>query len=143
MAERAVRHRHQLCVTAEKRGNVVVGERAGASDDDAGSDVVGLDVVDEVVALDGSDVALGTENRVAEAAALVGRRVQKVEHHFVLVGEHVLHLQEDRVALAVDGGGVVAGVQEDVAQNVHRAADVLREAARVVDGLLSACVARR
>ena len=47
------------------------------------------------------------------------------------------------MALAVDGGGVVAGVQEDVAQNVHRAADVLREAARVVDGLLSACVARR
>ena len=120
-----------------------MGERAGAGNDDARREVVGLDVVDEVFALDGADVAFGSENRVAEAAALIGRRVQEIEHYFVFVGEHVLHLQEDRVALAVDRGGVVAGVEKDVAENVHRAADVLREAARVVDGLLSAGVARK
>ena len=119
-----------------------MGERAGAGNDDARREVVGLDVVDEVFALDGADVAFGSENRVAETAALIGRRVQEIEHYFVFVGEHVLHLQEDRVALAVDCGGVVAGVEKDVAENVHRAADVLREAARVVDGLLSAGVAR-
>ena len=141
VAEGAVGHLHQLEVREERRWHVIVVQRARASDHHARRRVVRLDVVDQVGAADALDVLLWTQNRVAKTAALVRRRVKQVEHHLVLVLEHVLHLQENRVALAVDGCGVVVRVQENVTQDVHRVTDVFVKATGVVHGLLATRVA--
>lgn len=121
---------------------MLVGQSAGAGHHHTRSDVMGLHVVDEVGPLDRSDVSLWTQNCVAKSAMLVRSGVKKVEDHLVLVREDVVHLHKNRVTLAVDCCRVVARVQQNVAENVHCTTNVLGETARVVDSLLTTCVAR-
>lgn len=70
------RRRREGC--GRRRGGKAAGGRgdaldgAGADDDHAGGGVVGLDVVDEVVALEGLDVLSLTEDGQAEGGALGG-----------------------------------------------------------------------
>lgn len=47
--------------------------------------VVGLDVVDEIVTLDALDVLLGSENGAAKRLALEGSGVEVVENNFLAV----------------------------------------------------------
>ena len=141
VAEGAVGHFHELRVRRWGRSHVIVVQRTCSGDHHTRRGVVRLDVVDQVGTADALDVLLGTQNRVAKTAALVGRRVEEVEHHLVLVLEHVLHLEEDRVALAVYRCGIVVGVQKNVAQDVHGVADVFVETTGIVHGLLATRIA--
>ena len=65
-------------------GAVVNGARA--SNDNARPHVVGLDVVLQVLLADGLDVGLGAQDGAPQAAAGVGRLVQEVKDHLLLIG---------------------------------------------------------
>ena len=54
--------------------------------------VVGVDVVDQIVAGDALDVLGGSEDGSAQGRALVSHRVQVIEHHLLQVHVHLLHL---------------------------------------------------
>ena len=58
---------------------------ARARDDDARARVVRVDVGLQVRARDAVDVGLGAQDRAAQAAVLVGRRVQQVKDDLLLV----------------------------------------------------------
>ena len=116
MPEGLVRHLYQLRLSARRCHYVGVVDGARAGDHHARRRVVRLDVVDEVFTLDATrdapsrasplDVGLGSEDGESQTTAAVSHFVQQVEGHFVLVLEHVVRLQENRVALVVHRGGV-------------------------------------
>lgn len=78
-----------------------------------------------------------SEDGAAEAVAHEGGLVEAVKDHFLLLLVDLLHLAEDDVALALNGGVVELGVLQDVREDVDRARHVLLEHLGVVHGLLA------
>lgn len=96
------------------RDEGVVVDTAGADEDHAIGDVVGLDVVDQIGALDRHDALLRTEDRPSERVTLEGDRVQVIEHDLLGQLVDLFLLPEDHVSLRFHRRGVQLGVLKDV-----------------------------
>jgi hypothetical protein len=114
-----------------------VRDAAGANEHHAVSSVVGLDIVDQVVALDAADVFGGAEDGAAERLVLEGGRVEVVEDDFFELLVDLFLFAEDNIALALNGLGVEFGVLEDVREDVDCDGDVGVEGFSVVDGVFA------
>lgn len=115
----------------------VVLDATSTDKDHAVSSVVGLDVLGEVVTLDGEDVVLGPEDGAAEGLALEGNSVEVVKDNLLLELVDLLLLTEDDITLALNSGGLELGVLEDVRDDVDSLVNVLAEGLGVVDSLLA------
>ena len=115
---------------------LLVGHTTSANEDHAVRGVVGLDVVDQVLALDALDVLLGSEDGAAEGLALERGGVQVVEDDLLELLVDLLLLTQDHITLPLDRGGLQLGVLEDVGQDVNGLRNVRVEGLGVVDGVL-------
>lgn len=115
---------------------LLVRDTTGADQNHAVSSVVGLDVVDQVLALDALDVLLRSEDGAAEGVALESGGVQVVEDNLLELLVDLLLLTQDHITLPLDGGGLQLGVLEDVGQDVNGLRNVRVEGLGVVDGVL-------
>mmetsp|Transcript_27630 Transcript_27630/g.64170 ORF Transcript_27630/g.64170 Transcript_27630/m.64170 type:complete len:316 (-) Transcript_27630:344-1291(-) len=120
----------------------IVVDIAGSNNHHPRSDIVGLDVVDDVVTSHVLDVLLRSKDRSPEGRRLVCSVVQVVEDNLLLNPLDNLHLLEDGVLLALDRGGVKSGVEEHLRENVDGLVCILLEYVRIVHSLLpgSVCV---
>lgn len=80
-----------------------VGDAASTDENHAVSSVVGLDVVLEVVTLDGLNVLLGAQNGPSEGLALVSGGVQVVKNNLLKLLVDLLLLAEDDITLTLNG----------------------------------------
>ena len=111
---------HVAKVLLGELDELVVGDAAGTDENHTVGSVVGLDVVGQVVAGDGLDVLLGSEDGAAEGLVHKGSRVQVVKDNLLELFVDLLLLAEDDVALALNGRGLELGVLEDVGEDVDR-----------------------
>ena len=72
-------------VLLSKLDKGIVLDTTGTDKDGLLGQVVGLDVIDEVVTLDGLDVFLGSENGATKRLSLEGSGVEVVENNFLAV----------------------------------------------------------
>lgn len=114
---------------------LLVGNAAGTNEDHAIGGVVGLDVFDEVLPVDGLDVLLGTEDGAAKGLALEGGSVEVVEDNLLELLINLLLLAQDHIALTLNGTGLQSRVLEDVGEDVDGLGDVGVEGFGVVDGV--------
>lgn len=85
---------------------LLVGNATSTNEHHAVSGVVGLDVVFQVLALDGLDVLLGAKNGTSEGLALECGSVQVVEDNLLKLLVNLLLFPENNVALTLDSRGV-------------------------------------
>lgn len=141
-----------------KLNEFAVVDTAGADKDHAVRGVVRLYVGGKIIAADGEDVRLRTEDGASEGLTyrvkrgramtslsntrhtLEGHGVQVVEDNLLHLLVHLLLLTQDDIALPLNRRVLEFGVLQDVADDVHGLADVLAEALCVVDGLLTGSV---
>ncbi len=113
---------------------------AGTDKDHAVSGVVGLDVLGEVLTLDGEDVLLGAKDGATKGLTLECNRVKVVEDNLLLKLVNLLLLTEDHIALALDSRVLELGVLKDVRDDVNSLVNVLAESLGVVDSLFAGSV---
>jgi hypothetical protein len=99
--------------------------------------VVRLDVLGEVIPLDGQDVLLGSENGTAERLLLECDGVEVVKDNLLGLLVHLLLFTDDDVALPLDRTGLELRVLQNIADDVDGLADVLLERLGIVHRLLS------
>ena len=114
---------------------LLVGDTTSTNENHAVSGVVGLDVVDQVVPLDGLDVLLGTEDGATKRLALESSGVKVVENNLLELLVNLLLLTQDDVPLTLNGTGLQLRVLKDVCEDVDGLGDIVVEGLRVVDGV--------
>ena len=114
---------------------LLVGDTTSTNQDHAVSGVVGLDVVDQVLPLDGLDVLLGTEDGATKRLALESSGVEVVENNLLELLVNLLLLTQDNVPLTFNGTGLQLRVLKDVCEDVDGLGDIVVEGLRVVDGV--------
>lgn len=132
--------RHLGEVLLGQLDELLVRDTTSANQYHAVSSVVGLDVVLKVVALNGLDVLLRTQDGAAERLVLEGGGVQVVEDNLLHLLVHLLLLAQNDVSLTLDSGWLELGVLEDVGEDVDSGGNVGVERLGVVDGVLAGCV---
>lgn len=128
-----------------KTGEVLLGElnelgvwdTTSTDEDHAVSGVVGLDVINEILALDGLDVLGWAKDGAAEWLSLESGGVKVVENNLLELLVNLLGLAEDNVALALNGALVELGVLENVGEDVDGCWNISVEGLGVVDGGLA------
>ena len=128
-----------------KTGEVLLGElnelgvwdTTSTDEDHAVSGVVGLDVVNEILALDGLDVLGWAKDGAAEWLSLESGGVKVVENNLLELLVNLLRLAEDNVALALNSALVELGVLENVGENVDGRWNISVEGLGVVNGGLA------
>ena len=118
---------------------LLVGDTTSTNQDHAVSGVVGLDVVDQVLPLDGLDVLLGTEDSATKRLALESSGVEVVENNLLELLVNLLLLTQDNVPLTFNGTGLQLRVLKDVCEDVDGLGDIVVEGLRVVDGVFPLC----
>lgn len=118
----------------------IVINTTGTNKDHAVSGVVGLDVVGEVIAGQGLDVLLGSQDGAAKSLTLESSGVQVVKDNLLHLLVNLLLLAENDIALALNGIVVQGRVLENVGKNLNRLGDVGLEGLGVVDSLLAGSV---
>ena len=106
----------------------------------AGSLVVGLNIVDQVVPGDRLDILGRAQDGSAKRSALVGDCVKMVENNLLQVHLDLLHLSQDNTTLTLDLLLAEGGVGQDVTQDLDGSVKVARQTLCVEDGLLPAGV---
>ena len=106
----------------------------------AGSLVVGLNIVDQVVPGDRLDILGGAQDGSAKRSALVGDCVKMVENNLLQVHLDLLHLSQDNTTLTLNLLLAEGGVGQDVTQDLDGSVKVARQTLCVEDGLLPAGV---
>ena len=114
---------------------LLVRDATGTDKDHAVSGVVGLDVVDQVVPLDGLDVLLGTEDGATKRLALESSGVKVVENNLLELLVNLLLLTQDDVPLTLNGTGLQLRVLKDVCEDVDGLGDIVVEGLRVVNSV--------
>lgn len=122
-------------VLLSQSDELLMRDATGANKNHAIGRVIGLDVVDEVVAADGLDVLLGAEDSSAKGLALVSGGMEVVENNLLQLLVNFLLFAQDHVTLALDGAGLESRVLEDVSEDVDGLGDVGVERLGVVDGV--------
>ena len=103
---------------------LLVRDTTGTDEDHAVGGVVGLDVVGQVIAVDGLDVLLGAEDGAAERLVHEGGGVQVVEDNLLELLVNLLLFAQDDIALALNGLSLELGVLQNVGKNVDGVGDV-------------------
>lgn len=116
---------------------LLVRDAAGTNQNHAIGSVVGLDVVEEVVAVDGLDVLLGAEDGATKGLALESGGMEVVEDDLLELLVNLLLLAEDHITLTLNGAGLELRVLEDVSEDVDGLGNVGVEGLGVVDGVFS------
>lgn len=116
---------------------LIVGDTTASNENHAISGVVGLDVVNQLVALDALDVLLGSQDGTAESLPLESGGVKVIKNNLLGLLVNLLLLTEDHIPLAFDGGGFELGVLEDIGKDVDSLGNVGVEGLGVVDGVFS------
>lgn len=116
---------------------LLVGDATGADEHHAVCSVVGLDVVDEVVAGNALNVLLWAEDGAAERLALEGGGVQVVEYNLFELLVNLLLFPENNITLAFNGGALELRVLENVGENIDGGRDIGVEGLGVVDSVLA------
>ena len=114
---------------------LLVGDTTSTNQDHAVSGVVGLDVVDQVLPLDGLDVLLGTEDGATKRLALESSGVKVVENNLLELLVNLLLLTQDDVPLTLNGTGLQLRVLKDVCEDVDGLGDIVVEGLRVVNSV--------
>lgn len=114
---------------------LLVGDTTSTNQDHAVSGVVGLDVVDQVLPLDGLDVLLGTEDGATKRLALESSGVEVVENNLLELLVNLLLLTQDNVPLTFNGTGLQLRVLKDVCEDVDGLGDIVVEGLRVVNSV--------
>lgn len=114
---------------------LLVGDTTSTNQDHAVSGVVGLDVVDQVLPLDGLDVLLGTEDSATKRLALESSGVEVVENNLLELLVNLLLLTQDNVPLTFNGTGLQLRVLKDVCEDVDGLGDIVVEGLRVVNSV--------
>lgn len=99
--------------------------------------VVGLDVVEEVVAVDGLDVLLRAEDGATQGLALESGGVEVVENDLLKLLVNLLLLTQDHITFTLNGAGLELRVLKDVSEDVDGLGNVGVEGLGVVDGVFS------
>lgn len=100
------------------------------------SSVVGLDVVNQVVAGDGLDVLLGAEDCAAKRLVLESGSMQVVKDNLFELLVNLLLLTQDHISLPLDGSGLQFGVLKDVGEDVDSLGNIGIERLGIVNGVL-------
>ena len=124
-------------VLLSKLHELVVRDATGTDEDHAVSSVVGLNVIDEVLALDAADVLLGSKDSAAEGLVLEGRGMEVIEHDLLKLLVNLLLFTEDHISLAFNGSGFQLGVLENIGEDINGLGDVGVEGLGIVDGVFS------
>lgn len=122
-------------VLLSQSDELFVGDTTSTNQNHAVSGVVGLDVVDQVVPVDGLDVLLGTEDGATKRLALESSGVKVVENNLLELLVNLLLLTQDDVPLTLNGTGLQLRVLKDVCEDVDGLGDIVVEGLRVVDGV--------
>lgn len=130
-------HGHVGEVLLGELDELLVGNSTGTNENHAVGSVVGLDVVGQVVAGDGLDVLLGSEDGAAERLVHEGSGVEVVEDDFLELFVNLLLLAENNITLALDCRRLETGVLKDIGENVNSVGHVRVERLGVVDGVFS------
>lgn len=124
-------------VLLSKLHELVVRDTTGTDEDHAVGGVVGLDVIDEVVALDAADVLLGSEDSAAEGLVLESGGMEVIENNFLKLLVNLLLFTEYHISLALNSSGLQLGVLENIGEDVDALRHVLVEGLGEVDGVLT------
>ncbi len=116
---------------------LLVGDTTGTNKDHAVSSIVGLDVVDEILALNALDVLGWAKDGAAEWLSLESGGVKVVENNLLELLVNLLGLAEDNIALALDGALVELGVLKNIGKDVDGGWDISVECLGIVDGGLA------
>ena len=116
---------------------LLVRNTTGTNKDHAVSSVVGLDVVNQVVAGDGLDVLLGAEDGATKGLVLVSGGVKVVEDNLLELLVNLLLLTEDHVPLTLNSTRLELGVLKDVGEDINGLGNIVVEGLGVVNGVFS------
>ena len=116
---------------------LLVRDTTGTNKDHAVSSVVGLDVVNQVVAGDGLDVLLGAEDGATKGLVLVSGGVKVVENNLLELLVNLLLFTEDHVPLTLNSTGLELGVLKDVGEDINGLGNIVVEGLGVVNGVFS------
>ena len=122
-------------VLLSESDQLIVRNTTSSNQDHAVSGVVGLDVVDQVLPLDGLDVLLGTEDGATKRLALESSGVEVVENNLLELLVNLLLLTQDNVPLTFNGTGLQLRVLKDVCEDVDGLGDIVVEGLRVVNSV--------
>lgn len=98
--------------------------------------VVAAHVVLQIRLSDRLDVLCGSQNRLAQWSSLESSGVQMVEHDFLQIGLHFLHLAQNNSALAFNFSLTQLRILNDVGEDFHRLRHILGQTLGVEHRLL-------
>jgi hypothetical protein len=124
-------------VLLSKLDKLLVGNTTSANQNHTVSRVVCLDIVDQVISLNGLNVLGGTQNRTSQWLTLEGCRVQVIEHNFLQLLVYLLRLSQDNVTLALNGLRLEFGVLENIGEDVDGRGYVCVKCLGVIDSVLT------
>jgi len=120
-----------------KLNELLMGNTSGTNENHAVSLVVGIDVVDEVGALDGEDILLWSEDGAAEGLTLESGGMEVIKDDFLELAVDFLLLTDDDVSLPLNGTVFELGVLDDVGKDLDGLGGVILEGFGVVDGVFA------
>lgn len=124
-------------VLLSESDQLIVRNTTSSNQDHAVSGVVGLDIVDQVVAGDALDVFLRAKNRAAKRLVLESSRVQVIEDNLLELLVNLLLLTQDHVPLPLDSSGLQLGVLENVGEDIDGLGDIGVEGLGEIDSVFS------
>ena len=117
---------------------VVDGSSTG--NDHAGGRVVGGDVVQQVSLGQGTDVLFRSEDGASQSSSLKGGGVQMIQDQLFLLLVDFHHFPQNDIALSFNGTFIQLGIQKNIRQDLHSAADIVLENLGKIHRLLTRCV---
>lgn len=116
---------------------LVVVNSTSSSDDETIGSVVGLGVVQQVLASQVLDVLVRAQDGAAQTSAHEGSAVKLVKDDLLVLLADLDSLTKDHITLSVDSGFVQKRVLKDISQDLDGLGDVVLEHTSEVDSLLA------
>mmetsp|Transcript_92885 Transcript_92885/g.200824 ORF Transcript_92885/g.200824 Transcript_92885/m.200824 type:complete len:279 (+) Transcript_92885:579-1415(+) len=99
--------------------------------------VVGIDVVDDVIAGHVTNVLLRAKNRLSQSCSHEGGFVEVVEDALLVDLVHFKHLTEDHILLTLNSLGIYVRVLQYIGEDFHSLGHIVLEHTGVIDSLLA------
>lgn len=111
-------------VLLSKLNQLSVRDTTSTDENHTVSGIVGLDVVDQVIALDALDVFGRTKDSASQRLALEGSCMEVVKDNFLQLLVDLFGFSKDNVTLTLNGLRFKLGVLEDIGEDVNGLEDI-------------------
>lgn len=111
-----------------------------SSDDHTGCGVVVLNVGFQVIAAQGSDVFLGSQDGPSQSSSLKSSSMKVVQYQLLLLFIDFRHFSQDNIAFTFDCSFFQLAVEKDIREDFDSSANIVLENLGKVDRLLTRSV---